>query len=201
MALPMGHRTRRVQKPRGTIERTDARGSHGNPPSPQTHARAEDQRENNIDRWDDNDLARKFNRLQGLFSRAGEVTDEIVQWLNACGVDPFPGVARHSGRRRLGPSRLRPSIYVVAAGALHQSHLRSRLTTCAAALSHQERDVERRRISPAPRRMLGVALLANRERRPIWLDGTRPVARHARRACRRTRRIGLARVGRAAFCA
>ena len=86
MGLPLGHRTRRVQKPRGTIERTDARGSHGNPPFPQTHARAEDQRENNIDRWDERHLLKELTRLQGLFSRAEEVTDGIVQWLNARGL-------------------------------------------------------------------------------------------------------------------
>ena len=86
MTLPLGHRTRRVKKPRGTTERTDARGSHNPPPSTDTHALAETRRADDLDLWDENDLAREFTRLQANLNRSEEIADGIREMLKTRGV-------------------------------------------------------------------------------------------------------------------
>jgi hypothetical protein len=108
MALPLGPLITRL-----------ARGTHRfdkpqrNPPSPQTNASAEDQRENNLE-WGENDIRRHVAELQGQIRRAGnfvsraeELIDEFVARLNARGFRlPLPH-SRASGEAH-GQSKTPP---------------------------------------------------------------------------------------------
>ena len=84
MTLPMGPRTERQRHGLRAETRDNAQSARVTFPSPDTTIHAEARTDD--DQWDENDLAREFEKLQDLLDRAEEVADRIVQMFEVRGI-------------------------------------------------------------------------------------------------------------------